>query len=148
PADGSLKCDPNAARSCLKSYYCDAQTSRCFRNGHTPVIGRACSSTSDCAGGPCVDGLCCDSACDGVCEACNIPGAQGTCTPVPANTDPDNDCAAKQVIDNPGINSPPGGVFTSVAACAGKCSGQRSCTYPGMETSCGQNFCNDATTVA
>jgi hypothetical protein len=32
--------------------------------------------------GFCADGVCCDRACDGVCERCDAPGTAGTCTPV------------------------------------------------------------------
>jgi hypothetical protein len=154
PADGALKCDPTATRSCPQGYYCSADTSSCFRTGHSPdagvVVGRTCASPADCGGGACVDGFCCDSACDGVCEACNLPGSQGTCSAIAADTDPEKECPAKLVVGNAdgGLNTPPGGVFTSAAACAGACSGQRSCTFPGPQTSCGQTFCNDTITVA
>lgn len=48
-------------------------------------IGDSCASTEDC-GGPCVDGVCCDSACgDGAddCQTCSVGGggtADGVCT--------------------------------------------------------------------
>ncbi len=29
----------------------------------------------------CVDGYCCDTPCEGLCEACNLPSLEGTCTP-------------------------------------------------------------------
>ncbi|MDI1436440.1 kelch repeat-containing protein, partial [Polyangium sorediatum] len=53
----------------------------------TPI---ACNGAADCANGLCVDGYCCDSACGGGaandCQACNVPGAQGLCTPIAAGT--------------------------------------------------------------
>ncbi|MDC0746332.1 kelch repeat-containing protein [Polyangium mundeleinium] len=53
----------------------------------TPI---ACSVPADCANGLCVDGYCCDSACGGGaagdCQACNVPGAQGICSPIAAGT--------------------------------------------------------------
>ena len=30
----------------------------------------------------CVDGVCCDTPCDGPDEICNLPGREGTCLPV------------------------------------------------------------------
>jgi hypothetical protein len=47
------------------------------------ALGAAvCTSDAECELGPCVDGVCCDRACDGACEACNEPGSVGTCTTV------------------------------------------------------------------
>ena len=44
-----------------------------------------CTMASQCATGFCVDGYCCNSACGGGvttdCQACNVTGAEGTCSP-------------------------------------------------------------------
>jgi len=32
----------------------------------------------------CVDGVCCDTACDGPDQICNLPGREGTCLPITA----------------------------------------------------------------
>ena len=45
--------------------------------------GDTCGKNTDCAGSMCVDKVCCTTACGGTCEACNVPGSLGTCTPVP-----------------------------------------------------------------
>jgi hypothetical protein len=42
--------------------------------------GVACSTNVDCTSGFCIDGVCCDNACSGVCNACNVPGSVGTCS--------------------------------------------------------------------
>lgn len=47
--------------------------------------GEACSVGSDCKSGFCTDGVCCDKACDGICEACDV-GKLGTCTHIPKGT--------------------------------------------------------------
>jgi hypothetical protein len=56
------------------------------------VSGVACTLGAECASGNCVDGVCCNSACGGTCMACNLAGSQGTCSNVPDNTDPANEC--------------------------------------------------------
>ena len=43
-------------------------------------LGATCDAGPVCASGICVDGRCCDTACDGICEAC---GADGACGPAP-----------------------------------------------------------------
>lgn len=50
--------------------------------------GAACTDPNDCTSGNCVDDVCCDTACDGPLEQCNLPGQQGQCAataaPAPA----------------------------------------------------------------
>ncbi|MGC4091522.1 MAG: hypothetical protein QM756_27310 [Polyangiaceae bacterium] len=62
--------------------------------------GTACNISSQCKSGRCVDGVCCDAACDGPCEACSAAltgGVDGLCSSVKTGTDPGNDCAAEDV---------------------------------------------------
>ena len=78
--------------------------------------GQACLKTADCARGiPCVDGYCCDKACTGSCEACDVFNSLGTCTTLVADATPHANhpvCAATD------------------ATCAGKCSGKSAaCSY-------------------
>jgi hypothetical protein len=75
-------------------------------------LGSACTVNSMCMSGNCVDGYCCNTSCAGTCQACNLAGSIGTCAPVPAGTDPQNECPAE---------APCG--FT------GMCSGSSSCAY-------------------
>ncbi len=44
--------------------------------------GAACAEGRSCEKGLCVDGVCCESACSGQCEACSESGTAGTCVPV------------------------------------------------------------------
>ncbi|HHH30090.1 MAG TPA: hypothetical protein ENK57_17335, partial [Polyangiaceae bacterium] len=57
--------------------------------------GDPCSTASQCLSGNCVDGVCCDTACSGLCQACSATkngGTSGACGPVPAGQDPDAEC--------------------------------------------------------
>jgi hypothetical protein len=54
--------------------------------------GRRCTSGGQCQTGLCAQGVCCNSACAGTCQACDLPGQEGTCAPVPAGQDPANQC--------------------------------------------------------
>ncbi len=51
----------------------------------TELAGAACGSNGACVSGFCVDGVCCNSACTGQCEACDVDGSEGACTPVAGN---------------------------------------------------------------
>ncbi|HMY19183.1 MAG TPA: VCBS repeat-containing protein, partial [Polyangium sp.] len=59
--------------------------------------GAACASGAQCSSGNCVDGVCCDTACTGGCQACTAlkksGGTNGTCGNIAYDTDPDNECA-------------------------------------------------------
>lgn len=62
-------------------------------------LGTICSVGGTCASGQCVDGVCCDSACDGTCEACVLSQtgeAAGTCAPILANQDPEDECGTDE----------------------------------------------------
>jgi hypothetical protein len=51
-------------------------------------LGAPCGAGTECGSGSCADGVCCQSACTGVCEACNLPLATGVCTSIPNGGDP------------------------------------------------------------
>ena len=90
--------------------------------------GAACGAAGECASRNCIDGACCDGACGGQCEACDVAGSIGTCTPVDGA--PHGSRAA--CIDN---GDP----------CAGACDGvnRSACTYPVGSTACGEPACTD-----
>jgi len=56
----------------------------CQASGTCPP-GEACGSAEECSLGNCVEGICCDAPCDGVCQSCS---AAGLCGATPANEDP------------------------------------------------------------
>lgn len=49
----------------------------------TGMPGAACTDPGQCSSGFCVDRVCCETACDGPGEACNVSG-NGVCTPLAA----------------------------------------------------------------
>lgn len=53
--------------------------------------GAACTKDLECTTGFCVDGVCCDRWCSGSCEACNLPGKIGVCSPVTGTPQPARD---------------------------------------------------------
>jgi hypothetical protein len=88
-----------------------------------PGLGTPCSDVSTCPSGHCVDGVCCDAACDGQCQACDLEGKVGTCATV--STGPPHGT-------RPACT---GGDTTCGGACTG--SSPTSCTYPDAKTGCG-----------
>ncbi|MDX2165870.1 MAG: hypothetical protein SF182_02360 [Deltaproteobacteria bacterium] len=50
--------------------------------------GGSCLDPADCVSGNCVNDVCCDTACNGPEQQCNLPGSEGICTstaaPAPA----------------------------------------------------------------
>jgi hypothetical protein len=87
----ACKADDGCGNPCLEN--CKADGIMCQENG-------------ECLGGLCVDGVCCDSVCDGSCEACNLDGALGICTPYEAGIDPEAECAVCTACDGAGACAP------------------------------------------
>jgi hypothetical protein len=83
--------DNNPAGACTGTQACDG-TGVCRK-----AIGQPCpGGNADCANLLCADGVCCNAACNGAagsCEACNLAGKVGTCSPILAGDDPSNECA-------------------------------------------------------
>ena len=67
--------------------------------------GQPCSVNSECATTFCTDGVCCNSSCTGLCQACDLPGNFGACTPIPAGQDIDNECPGATTCNGAGICS-------------------------------------------
>jgi hypothetical protein len=69
--------DTFPANACTGNGACNGAGTCLLNNGST------CSASSQCLTGFCVDGVCCNTACNGTCQSCNINGSQGTCSNVP-----------------------------------------------------------------
>jgi hypothetical protein len=71
------------------------------------------------AGSSCIDGYCCNSTCTGNCEACDVSGALGTCTPVSGPPHRARACNGS-------------------GTCGGACNGSSAaCVYPASQVICG-----------
>jgi hypothetical protein len=127
--------------------------------GDKQANGRPCAEAGQCESGVCADGVCCAGACGGVCQSCNVEGAAGTCTPVPAGQDPDNDCSEDPPSGcqrdgacngSGGCRLYPAGVECQPGRCEGAteygastCDGMGTCR-PGSSKSCAPNVCTGA----
>ncbi len=134
---GANACKANCAADvdCVAADYCDTPGA----NGVCKTKlsqGGACAANSQCASNACVDGFCCDKACNGACEACSAAktgGTNGTCAPVQAGQDPDNECADQ-----------------GAASCGtnGVCNGANACAKYAAATVCAQPSCSTGTASA
>jgi len=101
-------------------------------------VATSCRYDGECALGFCVDGVCCDRACNGRCEGCSAKvkgsGEDGVCGAVPANR-----TAGRCVLEN-------GEACTSDVACASNhCSPQGVCCDAACTGEC--QSCNQAGAV-
>jgi len=131
-ACGAYVCGPTA---CLTSCTADGQCAAgdfCSGGACVPRLapGQACTAAGQCLGGHCADGVCCDAPCDGQCEACNVSGREGTCSPVTGAP-----VGARPACASDG------------SACGGACDGVRRnvCGYPGEGLSCRAASCAGGT---
>jgi len=92
--------------------------------------GEACQAAGQCKSGHCVDDVCCDGACGGTCEACNLTGSEGTCTPIPPDAGPRMECAGDPTCGN------------------GVCDGSGACSYPNAGQTCGSICISDNLVVS
>lgn len=123
---------------CLSSCTVDTQCQlgyRCEVGACVPARpnGEACTANTECASGYCIDGFCCNSACNGQCEACNVSGSEGSCSAVtgaPVGSRPS--CA------------------DDGTACGGSCNGvaRTACAYPSSTTQCRAASCETTSGTA
>ncbi|WP_437906788.1 hypothetical protein WME95_02155 [Sorangium sp. So ce327] len=88
-----------------------------------PANGVECTEASACATGLCVDGVCCDTACDTACMACNVKDLEGTCSNIPLGTEDEADCSGINTCDGKGACKLVGGeeCTTNEQCASGKC---------------------------
>jgi hypothetical protein len=94
---GNYLCDTGNGRcrqTCVTTANC-APSAYCSGAACVPKLlnGAPCIANDTCASSFCVDNYCCNAGCGGSCQACNLPGAQGSCSAIPAGQDPEGECA-------------------------------------------------------
>lgn len=98
--------------------------------GGTAADGSACGTDGECQSAHCVDGVCCNTACDSDCMACTSAlkggGVDGECGPSQAGTDPREDCTDD-----------------GVASCGndGRCDGKGACRKYAAGLECAAQTC-------
>jgi len=137
--------------NCVSTAYC-ASTGACTAKKKN---GATCTTVNECESGNCVDGYCCGGPCRGQCEACDVTGAEGSCTPVtgaphgkrvPCKGDPTvcggvcNGSSASECTYEPATKSCPGTCESGVAH-KRSCDGQGSCVERST-SSCGAYACD------
>ena len=170
------QCVPPASRTC-NPYICNG--SKCFTTctkdaqcvaGKFCVNGSCgqkdpgsdCNSAADCKSGFCAQGVCCNTACNGACLACNLPATNGICTGVTDGTqDPQGMCAVTGQTTCGTTGLCKGGACaywangskckdakcatTSSVTPVSACDGKGACLTP-VNVPCGTFLCDTATT--
>ncbi|MDI1431852.1 hypothetical protein [Polyangium sorediatum] len=87
--------------------------------------GQSCIEAPECLSGFCVDGVCCDTPCNGACVSCARPTRLGTCTNLPLQEEDPGSCTLTKACDGAGVcKSKNGQTCTSNGEClSDKCVG-------------------------
>ena len=112
-----------------------------------PPADKTCTAGAQCASGFCVDGVCCDRACDGSCESCALTGKVGTCSPI--KNAADDSCGGDSYCDVTGAcrkllgkaclfsgECASGNCLDGVCCGSAACGTCQSCAVPGSEGTC------------
>jgi hypothetical protein len=133
-----LKCSSDG--KCPSGFHCVADA--CWKNGDGPdmsagtgggggmggALASACSHDSDCQLGHCVDGVCCNEACAGPCQACNLPDSPGMCSALAAGAAAKGGGCGPDAPTSCGHN--------------GVCDGKGMCQLYGSDTTCASGSCD------
>lgn len=117
-------CVPGTSTPCAALGWCDVPNQVCEDKYPS---GLPCTDAYQCLSGFCVDGICCQTACDNFagspCEACDVAGKLGVCSTVGTLDAPEqphpNTNGTFQRPECPGDG-----------ACEGACVGQSTCVFP------------------
>lgn len=131
-----------------------------------------CTDPAQCKSGFCVDGVCCNAACAGTCQACTAKrkggGVDGICENIGNGLDPDNECVAGECNGLGTCGSSPGpkpdgaacangpscasGICQNGVCCMGACAAVDECHAAGCVAGTGEciqmdrpdeSLCND-----
>ncbi|MFS8067874.1 MAG: hypothetical protein ACMG6S_16045, partial [Byssovorax sp.] len=108
------------------------------------INSTVCMADEQCISNNCVDGLCCDLACKGQCQACDRPGFPGKCLSIGSEAEPE------EPHPNAGGTNPraacDGVTGGTVTSCAGRCTGATDptlCQYPDAARTLQGTTCTD-----
>jgi hypothetical protein len=100
-SDGLNNCSGQCVDTTNNPKYCGDCTTKCDPAGYCKdgtcmkLLGDICTADTECVSSHCVDGVCCDTSCSSLCEACiasKTGGNDGECGKIVKATDPDNEC--------------------------------------------------------
>lgn len=100
-----------------------------YSHGYGWFNGSGCAQNDECGSGHCVENVCCDTACDGLCRSClavNTNGKNGFCSNISNTLDPYQECT------DSGAGS---------CASSGLCDGNGACAKYPVGTSCNLTSC-------
>ncbi len=163
-AETDVDCGGGTCGGCAIGDMCGAADSNCvpiaYCEGGTcaakKALGVMCGGNNQCTSAFCVDTVCCNVACSGTCQACNIAGDVGTCSFIAGGTDPIDECTGNggnDVCDGNGACSKANGTTCSAAGecasgfctdgvccealCDGLCLACSAAQTGGMDGTCG-----------
>ncbi len=90
--------DPIANVPCIGTNVCDGNAACKKANG------QICAANNECVSTFCVDGVCCNGACNVACNACNLAGNLGACSNIPQySNDTFPSCSMSNTCDGAGV---------------------------------------------
>src|SRR4029077_10065521 len=89
-----------------------------------------CGAAGECNSGFCEQGVCCATACVGICRSCGLAGTIGTCASVAPGQDPFNQCADQGA---------------STCGTDGTCDGGGACRRYAIGSTCAASTCSGTT---
>ncbi len=110
--------------NCPAGFYCASSVCTATKGN-----GSACQKAEECSNGSCVEGVCCDGACNTKCSSCllaNTGQTDGKCAPVKAGVSHGSDCSAS---------------LASSCGLDGKCDGAGACRNWPATTQCAAQSC-------
>lgn len=140
---GGMASGPGVCAPCATSADCGAgayctDMKACAPHG---TQGDVCVAGDECASGFCVDGRCCDTACDGTCVACSNAksgGKDGECTVFKQGDDLDMECVdSKPAACGPALDKGCSGAALDPAGTTSSCEvwdAMTSCTTASCDT--------------
>jgi hypothetical protein len=94
-----MSCVTNA--NCVSTHYCNGMNQCVVKKSN----GATCAAGPECQSAFCVDGRCCNNACNGSCNQCDLAGSEGTCLPSPPGA-PGNPTCSPYVCNGAGAGCP------------------------------------------